>query len=368
MQTRPRGAPWLVLPKRRQPADNRRVNGSPRRLVAAVSAALLVLGPSSLAFAQEDEPGTGSAAGNAPSGSADDLVAQGIALRRSGQDAQALAVFQRAEALEPDSARIQVHLAATHQALGEWEAADRYLTRALKQTNDPYVQRHQSMLASARRRIDAHIGSLEVSGGPPGTQVWLNGRLVGKLPLSETVRIEGGIYTLEARLPRHYPVTRSVAIAGGSLVRESIKLQPVSSSSAAPSAALAAEGQPLEGAERSSSGAPPWLTWTLAGLTVGAAAGTVYAWTVREGHADNWNDDDACLRQGRTREQVCSDELDAGKNAETWMYVGGAATGALAAATLVSLWLQRNEEAVDASTVGFDCGLGWNRVLCSGRF
>jgi hypothetical protein len=261
-----------------------------------------------------------------------------------------------------------VHLAATHQALGEWEAADRYLTRALAQSNDSYVQRHQSMLASARRRIDAHIGSLEVSGGPVGTQVWLNGRLVGKLPMSETVRIEGGIYTLEARLPQHYPVTRSVAIAGGSLVRESIRLQPVSSNASESSPAVSDE-QPLDAdAGRSPSGTPEWLTWTLAGLTVGAAAGTAYAWTVREGHADNWNDDEACLAQGRTREQVCSNELDAGKSAETWMWVGGATTGAFAAATLVSYWLQRDEEAGDANTAGFDCGLGWNQVLCSGRF
>jgi tetratricopeptide (TPR) repeat protein len=336
-------------------------------VLAAVSAALLVLGPSALAFGQDDEPGTGSSTGSG--GNADDLVAQGIALRRSGQDAQALAVFQRAEALEPDSARIQVHLAAAHQALGEWEAADRYLTRALAQSNDAYVQRHQSMLASARRRIDAHIGSLEVSGGPAGTQVWLNGRLVGKLPMSETVRIEGGIYTLEARLPRHYPVTRSVAIAGGSLVRESLRLQPVSSAGSESSPAVSAGEQSVEvDAGTSPSGTPGWLTWTLAGLTVGAAAGTAYAWTVREGHAEKWNDDDECLDAGRTREQVCSSEFDAGKSAETWMWIGGATTGAFAAATLVSLWLQRDEEAGDPSTAGLDCGFGWNQVLCSGRF
>jgi tetratricopeptide (TPR) repeat protein len=335
-------------------------------VVAAASVALLVLGPSALAFAQ-DESGTRSEAGSG--GSADDLVAQGIALRRSGQDAEALAVFQRAEALEPGSTRILVHLAAAHQALGEWEAADRYLTRALAQPNDPYIQRHESMLASARRRIDAHIGSLEVSGGPPGTQVWLNGRLVGELPLTETVRIEGGIYTLEARLPRHYPITRSVAIAGGSLVRESIRLQPLSSEAGQLPAAVSSD-EPL-GAEQAGSGGgtPAWLTWTLAGLTVGAAAGTAYAWTVREGHADNWNDDGVCLRQNRTREDVCSSELDAGKRAETWMWIGGAATGAFAAATLVSYFLQRDEEAVGAgSSAGVDCGLGFNQVLCSGRF
>lgn len=344
-------------------------------MVAAVSLSLslpLAFGPSATAFAQ-DEPGSeASSSGSSrdvssrdvSSRDVDELVEQGIALRKSGQDAQALTVFQRAEALEPNSARIQIHLAATHQALGEWEAADRYLTRALTQSNDSYVQRHQSMLASARRRIDAHIGSLEVSGGPAGTQVWLNGRLVGTMPLADTVRIEGGIYTLEAKLPGHYPITRSVAIAGGSLVRESIRLQAVSSS-APPPAEARIEGGSIE--EPRKSGAPEWLTWTLAGLTVGAAAGTAYAWTLRESHADNWNDDDACLRQGRTREQVCSNELDAGQRAETWMYIGGAATGAFAAATLVSYFLQPNEESVE-TLGGVDCGIGLNAVMCSGRF
>jgi hypothetical protein len=215
------------------------------------------------------------------------------------------------------------------------------------------------MLASARRRIDAHIGSIEVSGGPPGAQIWLNGRLIGSLPLEETVRIEGGIYTLEARLPGHYPVTRSVAIAGGSLVRETVRLQRVSAASD--------EAAPVDVARPQRSGSPEWLTWALAGVTVGAGAATAYAWTVREGHADNWNDDDACLRQGRTREQVCSGELDAGKRAETWMWVGGVTTGAFAAATLVSYALQGDEGPIEV-TAGVDCGLGWNQVLCAGRF
>ncbi len=290
---------------------------------------------------------------------ADALVARGIALRRTGQDGEALKSFQRAEVLEPGSARVQVHLAATHQALGEWEAADRYLTRALAQSADPYIEKHQSTLAAARRRIDTHIGSLQVSGGPPSTEIRLNGRLIGTLPIAETVRVEGGIYTLEARLAGHYPVTRSIALAGGSLVRESIRLQ-----------SLSVAGLPARREEQAEGPANPagskWLTWSFAGLSVAAGAGTAAAWLTREQYVDTWNDDDRCLRQGQTREQVCGDERDDGERAETWMWIGVAATGGFAAATLVSWWAQSDEE--PNPTVGFDCGVGLGQVRCAGRF
>jgi hypothetical protein len=111
----------------------------------------------------------------------------------------------------------------------------------------------------------------------------------------------------------------------------------------------------------------PWLTWTFAGLTAVAGGATVVAWTARERHVSNWNDDERCLKPGGlTRGQVCGSEHEAGKNAETWMWIGGVATGVFAAATLVSYSLgslgsERAESALS-------CGIGLGQALCSGRF
>jgi len=99
---------------------------------------------------------------------------------------------REAERVEPDSTRVRVHLAAVYQALGNWEAADRYLTLALQDPSDPYVQKHQAILANARRTVDGHIGALELTGGPRGTEILLNGRLVGRLPLQQTIRVQAG--------------------------------------------------------------------------------------------------------------------------------------------------------------------------------
>jgi hypothetical protein len=290
---------------------------------------------------------------------AGDLITKGIALRRAGEDARALELFQQAERLQPDSTRVQVHLAASYQALGHWEAADRYLTLALADPSDPYIQKHQGTLAAARRTIDGHIGSLQLVGGPRGTEIRLNGRLVGTLPIAQTLRIEAGIYTLEARLPGHYPITRSVALAGGALARESITLSP---RGADVRPVVAADERPVEeGSSRLT-----WLPWTFTGLAVGAGVVTVAAWAQRERHVDRWNDDSECLRPGQTRGDVCAEERRDGDRAETWMWIGAATTGAFAAASVVTFWLgdRSKEEPMSA----LRCGVGFAQIGCAGQF
>lgn len=290
-------------------------------------------------------------------GQVEQLIAQGIEARKAGEDARALELFQRAEKLEPDSARVRVHLAATYQALGDWESADRYLTLALNDSYDPYVQSNQGILTSARRSIDAHIGTLEISGGPPGTAIWLNGRSIGTLPIQKKLRIQAGSYTLEARLSGYYPLSRSVTVSGGALARESVQLgREIQRAPARPPAV----------SDASTPSDTSWLTWTFAGLTAVAGGATVVAWTARERHVDNWNDDRRCLQQGLTRGQVCGSEHDAGDRAETWMWIGGIATGAFAAATIVSYSL--GSKGTEAKESALSCGIGLGQALCSGRF
>lgn len=289
-----------------------------------------------------------------------ELIERGITLRRAGDDTRALEMFRQAERLAPESTRVQVHLAATYQALGNWESADRYLSLAIRDPEDAYVKKHQAVLAAARRTIDGHIGTLQLSGGPPGAEIKLNGRVIGALPIEDTVRLEAGIYTLEARLPGHYPVTRSIALAGGTLVRESIALTPVAGGSEQP----AAVSEPR--ADAVPSRRSNWLTWTFAGLAVAGGVGTVAAWATRERHVENWNDDGQCLRPGQTRGEVCAGEREDGDRAETWMWVAGAATGAFTVASVVSFWVNADEGQESTATVG--CGVGFAQLSCSGRF
>jgi len=324
----------------------------PRKHRLAACLAVAVLTSPFAAFAREPAESEDSTS------SASALVERGIALRRAGDDLGALELFQQAEQLEPGSTRVKVHLAANYQALGQWEQADKYLTQALQDPNDPYVLRHQATLASAREAVDRHIGLLQLSGSPAGTEVRLNGRPIGTLPLARTVRVAAGIYTLEAHLTGYYPVTRSVALGGGALVRESLELTPLAG---ATRPAAAGRDTP-----RAASSQATWLPWVLGGLALGAGAATVGAWAIREQHASRWNDDEQCLGPTRTREQLCGNEIRDGERAQNVMWIAGSATAAFATATVVTLWFQSDSREAPLEALG--CGLGIGQLRCAGRF
>jgi hypothetical protein len=297
-----------------------------------------------------------------PTSELDAQVTQGIALRRSGRDREALEMFLRAEALAPRSARVQVHLAGTYQALGEWLRADEYMRRALAQGSDPFVQRHQDTLQLAQRTIDEHIGVIELDGSPSGAEVRIDGQPQGTLPLSRPIRAPAGSYTLELKRAGYYPARRHITVVGGTLTREVLHLSvDTTATPAAPSATAGVElRQPW-------SSSASWLPWALGGLGAAAVGVSTLAWISRERHAERWNDDDRCQRQGLTREDVCSSERLASERAETVLLVSSLAAGAFAAGAVVSIVLGE-QAAEEAEQARLDCGLKGVGLACLGQF
>lgn len=307
-----------------------------------------------LAFAQQTPKSSRSSEAAA-------LVEQGVELRRNGDDEAALEVFRKAEALDTPSSRLLVHLAAAYQALGQWEAADQYLSQALRDPNAPYIQRHRATLLEARRRIDRQISTLDVRGEPAGATVLLNGRKVGTLPLATPLRVTAGVYTLEVRHPDFYSVTRSIALAGGTVTRESLTLTASPNSDVeffAPGASAVEADQAR----------PDWLGWSLAALSAGSAAATIAAWQVRESHAEKWNNDSRCLAEGRSREDVCGSTLDDGEDAETLMLIGLAATSVFAGGAIYRLVWSSPSSEQSAALHEVSCGLGPMSLGCAGTF
>ncbi len=294
------------------------------------------------------------------------LVERGIELRRQGQDAQALLLFEAALEKAPESARVRVHVATTHQALGQWLEADRYLRELLAEPGDPYVRKHRAALESARQFVDQHLGSLDIVGEPAGAEVRLSGRSIGSLPLSEPVRLPVGSYVLEVKSAGYYPVERPITITAAGLLRESVSL--AARELAPPEPAPASSGAGAPAAEASSS--PRWLTWTLAGVGAAAALTTGVAVLVRENHARRWNGDE-CLAPDLTRGEVCGDELDAGRSAETVALAGGVVSGVFLAAALTSYLLEAPVEAApgdSSASAAVRCGIGWASAACGGTF
>lgn len=289
------------------------------------------------------------------------FVQRGIDLRKIGRDIEALAIFEDALLKAPSSVRLKVHLAATHQALGQWLEAERYLGEALRQSDDPYVRRHRVTIEKAYAFVDQRLGSLDVVGEPPGAELMLSGRSIGQLPLAAPVRVPVGSYVLEVRKDGYYSVTRPIAMGGGILLRESVTLAP----RPAPLVDVPATELPI--AADKPSGSPRWLTWTFAGAGVAAGAISIVAFQMREDHAQRWNSD-ACLQPGLTRVQVCPDAIDDGRDAERLGIGTAVASGVLLGGALTSFLLERQPPREDPTLSIEGCALGVASAACFGSF
>jgi len=301
---------------------------------------------------------------SAAGGDASELEAhieQAIALRRSGQDREALGEFQQAELISPDSARVQAHLAGTYQALGDWLRADEYMKRALAQTADLFVQRHRETLELALQKIEEHIGQLEVDGSPVGAEVRIDGQLKGALPLRQPIRTLAGSYTLELSRRGYYGVRRPVIVVGAQLTREVVHL-----SADVPASEPAPRSTPGIAPDTSSS-TTSWLPWALGGLGLAAGGVSTVSWLARERHAERWNDDARCQRAGQTRDDVCGTERVASERAQTIMLVSAAAGGVFAVGAVLSVVLG-TPATRQTDQAELACALEGVWLTCAGRF
>jgi hypothetical protein len=147
-----------------------------------------------------------------PGDEAEALIRQGTELRRQSQDARALPLFERAYAVARNP-RTAAQLGLVKMALGYWVDAERLLDEALASPDHPWIARNVAALQQARAGARENIGELVVT-GPTGAEVLINGRPVGKLPLTEALRVDKGLVEIQVRAPLHVPVTQTLKVGG----------------------------------------------------------------------------------------------------------------------------------------------------------
>jgi hypothetical protein len=215
---------------------------------------------------------------------AEDLIREGIALRRSGNDGRALPLFQKAHVLA-HTPRTAAQLGLVEFALGYAMESELHLTQGLAAPTDAWISKNRGILDDALGRVRATIGEVAVSGTPEGAEVLLNGRLVGRLPLAAPIRVGQGPATVDLRAPGYASASSSVDVAGGKTQKLVFHLEPApTASSKLPAAELAAknsdaahvgEGEPSPA--RDSRGARTIAGWSLVGVgAAGAALGAVW--------------------------------------------------------------------------------------------
>jgi hypothetical protein len=220
-----------------------------------------------LAVALVVAPRIAAAAGADP---AEPLIEQGVKLRTEGRHAEALELFQKANAASP-SARTLAQMGLAEGSLKRWTDAETHLVAALAAHDTPWIEirRNREALEQALTAVRGHIGTLLIV-GPAGVEVALDGKPLGRLPLAGPRRVAEGPIQVRGTAPGHRPTDVDATISGATETTVTLELGPALATPLP--AAPIIDDEPLTAAP---SGSGAWKTWTGASLLAVSAAALV---------------------------------------------------------------------------------------------
>ena len=186
------------------------------RVVHIVGAALLTAG---IAIGLPARP-----AWAGDSAEAEALIRQGVELRAQKKDERALPLFEKAYQVSR-SPRTAGQLGLVEMALGYFVDAEKYLGEAVASPDHPWVAKNLATLKAQLATAKSQIGELYIIGEPAGAEVVVNGKSVGRLPLSGPVRLDKGRVDVQVRAAGYVPTSDSVTMVGGKREDRSYRLQ-----------------------------------------------------------------------------------------------------------------------------------------------
>lgn len=201
--------------------------------------------------------------------------------------------------------------------LDGFEPAERPVTLAAEHTRErPYALAIELSKAIPR-------GELVLSVSPPGAEVLIDEKLVGRAPLAAPLRLEAGLHRIDVRAPGAEPYSEMVAIAEGETVQTEIDL----------------------------AGGVPWRTVGVIGMGVGGAllAGGAVTGVLAVGASGDLDDcraDPGCART--TREVELADDVRSRALITDVLVWSGVA---IAAGSVVLWLLSPDGAAVDAAEI-----------------
>lgn len=293
----------------------------------------------------------------------DAVIARGVALRKEGDDQAARDLFMKVYE-RSHTARAAGQLGLAEQALGRWEEAESHLREALRSPNDPWVKKNHDALSRDMLLIKGHIARVEIVGEPEGAEVLINGRTVGKLPLSGPISTSAGSVDVEARAPGYQHEMRTLTLTGGQYQRLVMRLQkdePARTAMATPVPPASVVTPPTETPSPAVAPAPaakpsadeqpgpirPIAKWTALGLAGAGLAVGITSTVVRSSKLDSFKSANGggCVEMGGRAVDAdgnpvpaCQGFLDSYKSMRTWQIVGFVSAGVFAA-TWLALFL-----------------------------
>jgi tetratricopeptide (TPR) repeat protein len=168
-----------------------------------------------------------------------------------------------------DHPKIQLNLAMALITLERYlEAADA-LERALRYGKDPYSDADYAEAENFKKLVDGRIGTIEVMCTQDGAQVALDGKAWFSCPGTKAMRVIADKHAVTAELAGYMTQSRSVAVLGGTVTKESIKLVPLAT------------------AVRFEYPYRRWIPWTVAAAGVVVAGAGLGVWLQAKSDADD---------------------------------------------------------------------------------
>jgi PEGA domain len=199
------------------------------------------------------------------------LLQEGIRLRREASDSRALPVFQKAHDLA-HTPRTAAQLGLVEFALGYSLDAATHLSQGLAASNDIWIQTNRAVLEKSLVEVRATIGDVDITGTPPGADVHLNGKPVGRLPLASAIPSNQGPATVEMRATGYVTSSTSIYVTGGKHTAVHLELEREHNLAAVPpTTAPAVVVVDSSGGRPSPAGASPSSTRSIVGWTLVAA-------------------------------------------------------------------------------------------------
>ena len=144
--------------------------------------------------------------------SADRHLNRGVQLLSRDKNKEALEEFRTANALSPSPEAI-VQIGLAESALKLWMDAEKHIVEGLSADTDNWVKHNRQPIEEQLAEVRSHLGWLIVT-GTPGTEVAVDGIVVGRLPLPARIRRVEGPLAVQGRLPGHQAIVKNVEVQG----------------------------------------------------------------------------------------------------------------------------------------------------------
>ena len=159
-----------------------------------------------------------------------ELFRKGLAAYNAGQIEEAHHLFLQAWSIQP-SADVAMQLAQTEIDLGKYADAAEHLDFALRNFTPSINDKMRSLAKQAFSDVVRHVAKMSITVNQAGAEILINGRIVGKAPLTHSVYADTGNCVVEARF-EGASATKSLLVEPGKDASVELTLTPLAPSQA----------------------------------------------------------------------------------------------------------------------------------------